>query len=248
MTKNLLTASLLSLALGGCAVYSPTVPSTPLLEKGQVEATVAFRALVATEASLAWSPVPHLLLVGEGAFRGGSSSSSGSGTSTDTLNTHKQVGFGLGSYRISGGKVPLYMAAVAGVGFASVEVTDAPLFGTSSRFEANYTRYYGQFYLAQRGEKITLGASVRGTWVQYNKLLQDQGPVSSHVAHFYLEPTVFGRFGRGPLQGMFTAGLSLPGSSVRADPFRETLAPTSALVSVGLVVRPHLFKMWFGKE
>ena len=56
------------LLLAGCTVYAPTIPSTPLVEKGQVELTAGLRGLNALEAGVAWSPVPHLLLTSEAAF------------------------------------------------------------------------------------------------------------------------------------------------------------------------------------
>ena len=56
--------SLVSAAvLSGCAVYVPTVPSTPLVQKGQVELTAGLRSFTSLEAGAAWAPTAHLLLV-----------------------------------------------------------------------------------------------------------------------------------------------------------------------------------------
>ncbi len=56
--------------LSGCAVYVPTVPSTPLLRsKGETEITAAVRGLSSLEAGAAWSPAPHLLVTGEAALQ-----------------------------------------------------------------------------------------------------------------------------------------------------------------------------------
>ena len=48
-------------ALAGCTVYSPTVPSTPLVRKGQVEVVAAMRTLLSLDGSVAYSPANHML-------------------------------------------------------------------------------------------------------------------------------------------------------------------------------------------
>ncbi len=68
--------------LTGCAVYAPTTPSTPLLEPKQVEAVVSLRGITALETSVAWSPVPHLLLIGEAALQGSTTTSTTSNVTT----------------------------------------------------------------------------------------------------------------------------------------------------------------------
>ncbi|RZK30839.1 MAG: hypothetical protein EOO63_05685, partial [Hymenobacter sp.] len=63
-----------SVLLGGCAVYVPTIPSTPLVEAGQVEVTAGLRGINSMEVGAAWSPVPHLLLNTEAAWQPNSQS------------------------------------------------------------------------------------------------------------------------------------------------------------------------------
>jgi hypothetical protein len=51
---RLLPTLVVSLLLTGCAVYVPTVPSTPLLRnKGEVEVTAAIRSFSSLEAAAA---------------------------------------------------------------------------------------------------------------------------------------------------------------------------------------------------
>jgi hypothetical protein len=242
-----LLISLATLTLGSCAVYSPTVPSTPLLEKGQTEITVATRSLVAWELDAAWSPASHLLLTAESAYRQNTTNTTTNGSNSSLLGQHRQAGLGIGAYRISKGSSPIYMAAVGGIGLASVNVYDSPIVGSFNHFQADYTRYYGQVYIASQGRLLSEGFSVRGTWVNYRQLLQEDVPIDTPVARFYLEPSVFVRIGRGPLQGMVTAGMSLPNVIDQDNDYHATLSPTSSLISVGLVVRPHLFKLWADK-
>lgn len=167
---------LLLALLGSCTVYAPTVPSTPLLEKNQVELTAGIRGLNVLELGAAWSPMPHLLLTGEAALRGGSGSTTDINNVTTTdEDYHRQASVGVGYYRAPTGQSRLYLAAVGGVGFASVNLHDIsfgvpsifvpiPLPYVSGFYEARYRRYYGQVYLAQRqGERSTSGFSVRGT-------------------------------------------------------------------------------------
>ena len=225
-------------------MYAPTVPSTPLLEKGEAELVVATRSLVAWELDGAVSPAKHLLVTAEGAYRQSTSSTSSSnGSSTRFVGQHRQASLGVGAYQVSP-ETKLYMAVVGGVGLASADVVDGDFLRSLGHFEASYTRYYGQVYLAERGRTVSGGISVRGSWVDYDRLLLDGAPVTGPRATFFLEPSVFVRVGRGPLQGMATVGLSLPNVADRDAAYRSTLSPTSSLISIGLVVRPHLFKTW----
>ncbi|MGI4875152.1 MAG: hypothetical protein ACRYFX_28690 [Janthinobacterium lividum] len=243
-----LPASLL--LLGSCTVYAPTVPSTPLIEKGQVEVTAATREFIALDLGAAWSPVPHLLLTGEVAWQSrGKGESNANGTQNEYEDYHRQVGAGIGYYRAAVGQKRRYLAAVGGVGFASVNLHDIdvttalfiiPLPYVSGFYEARYRHYYGQLYAAQPlGEYLTSGLSVRGTWVDYTQLTID-GQSVAPANRFFIEPAFFLRAGSGPLQGQFTAGLSLPTARDGANPTVSKTAPVSGLVSLGLVFRPDL--------
>ena len=236
--------------LAGCAVYVPTVPSTPLVEKGQIEVTAGVRNLTSLEMGAAWSPVPHLLVSGEAALQRIEDEQLKNRVSVPNVESHKQVGLGIGTYALTTGAKPLYLAAVAGFGIAKADVHEANLFGPNDRFQAQYWRYYAQFYLAHPSEQWTWGASMRGTWVAYQQLLQEGEAVAS-AATFYLEPHLFLRYGTGPLQGYATLGISQPvGHDLTAN--RSTmrvLAPTSSLLSVGVVFKPHLLsKMALGSR
>lgn len=108
--------------LGGCAVYVPTVPSTPLVEAGQVEVTAGLRGLNSLEAGAAWSPGPHLLLSTEAAWQPNSQSTTVNNVTTKYNDSHRQVGFGMGAYRAPTARLPLYLAAGGGIGFASMDL------------------------------------------------------------------------------------------------------------------------------
>ncbi|MDO7877269.1 hypothetical protein Q5H93_21165 [Hymenobacter sp. ASUV-10] len=240
--------------LGGCAVYAPTVPATPVLEKGQVEASLSLRMLIAPEATVAWAPTSHLLVVGEGAMQGSDGSYTTQGQTITYKDYHRQGGLGLGYYRAPTATSAAYLAAVGGVGFAStrlhaedVEVASPwlpfPFPVYAGEYQASYRRYYGQVYAAwpHPERRVMAGVSLRGTVVDYSSLtLNDSSFTATNRA--FLEPSAFVRFGRGPLKFQLTGGFSLPLTGNRNDPSDKRTAPTSFLFSGGLVFRPDLLK------
>ncbi|MBO0357565.1 hypothetical protein J0X19_06375 [Hymenobacter sp. BT186] len=251
MAIRLLISTCILCTVTGCAVYVPTVPSTPLLRnKGEVEATAAIRSFSSFEAGAAWSPAGRLLLAAEGATQSSQGSETRNNVTTNYRNTHRQVGLGVGTYRLLGPDQSVYLGALGGMGYAKARVYDnniesfylvIPLFGPLVEYKANYLRYYGQLYVAKQRERVSYGFSVRGTVVSYTHLLRDNTSIQP-VNRFFLEPTGFVRVGQGPIQGMATIGLSLPGRSDRQNPDRPQLAPSSSLISLGVVVRPHLLR------
>jgi hypothetical protein len=240
--------------LGGCAVYAPTVPATPVLEKNQVEASVSLRMLVAPEATLAWAPTSHLLVVGEGAVQGSNGSYTTQGQTINYKDYHRQGGLGLGYYRAPTATSPAYLAVVGGVGFASTRLHAEDLEVASpwlpfpfpvyaGEYQANYRRYYGQVYAAwpRPERRVMAGVSLRGTLVDYSRLTLNDSTFSP-TNRVFLEPTAFVRFGRGPLKLQLTGGFSLPLTGNGNDPSNKRTAPTSFLFSGGLVFRPDLLK------
>jgi len=242
------------LALGGCAVYVPTVPSTPLLEKGQVELTAGLRGFNSFEAGAAWAPTGHLLVSAESGFQGSTTETTTNGVTSTYQDWHRQVGLGLGYYRAPSERLAWYLAAVGGVGVASVSLHSIdfaipsvylpiPLPYVSGHYEAQYWRYYGQLYAARPlGSALRVGASLRGTFVDYSRLTFDGQPLAS-VNRLFLEPTLFVRVGHGVIQGQGTLGLSLPTRHEADESLRKRTAPVSALISVGVVFRPDLLNL-----
>ncbi|HEX8428537.1 hypothetical protein [Hymenobacter sp.] len=232
-------------------MYVPTVPSTPLLRaKGEVEATAAIRSFSSLEAGAAWLPAGRLLVVGETALQTSEGSETRNSITTNYKNVHWQAGLGLGTYRLLGEKQATYLGALGGVGLAKAEVYGnniesffliIPLFGPLVQYKASYLRYYGQVYVAQQGPQVSYGLSVRSMLISYHKLLRNNTPIQS-PNKFFLEPSLFVRVGRGPVQGIATLGLSLPGRTHLENPDSRKLAPSSSLISVGVVVRPQLFR------
>ena len=238
----------LSLLLSSCAVYVPTVPSTPLLTKNQVEITAGLRGLNSLEVDAAWAPTAHLLLAGESALQGSTTETTTNNVTTTYHDSHRQVGLGLGYYQAPTAHSAWYLAAVGGVGFASVDLHSLdvlvnfiiPLPYISGRYEAKYFRYYGQLYAARPlSSFITGGASVRGTLVNYQRLTYE-GQTLEPTNHFFIEPTLFVRVGHGVMQGEGTLGLSLPTGGDKNNPLNPRTAPVSTLVSVGIIFRPDL--------
>lgn len=236
MSFHLLVVACL-IFLSGCAVYSPTVPSTPLVQKGEVEVTASTRTLLSLDGSVAYSPVHHLLLSGEGAIRQGGGNKLVNGVKTEFTDVHRQASLGIGAYHEFGPDGIFYAAAMGGVGMAAVNVHNG-LLGTLSEYTANYTRYYGQVYVAHRGQFFSGGLSMRVNWLAFNSLLLDNVPVAP-IARSYFEPSLFLRAGQGALQGQLTLGISLPDRPSSAYD-ANSLAAKSSLVSVGLVFRPAL--------
>ena len=101
------------LALAGCSVYVPTVPSTPLVQRGQVEITAGLRSLTTLEAGAAFSPKAHVLFSGEAALQHIKSTQTSNNVTTENIDTHQQVGLGVGAYTVTKAPSPVYLAAVA---------------------------------------------------------------------------------------------------------------------------------------
>jgi len=235
--------------LSGCAVYVPTVPSTPLVTKaGETEVTVGMRSFTSGELTAAWSPASNVLVTTEGAMLRNEASATRGNETTEYVSLHKQAGVGVGTYRLLGKEKSVYVAAVGGMGFAKANMYDHKLdalglFGLSTpvHYESNYTRYYGQVYAASLGRTVSYGASLRTTLVHYNSLKRD-GQSTSTPNRLFLEPTAFIRFGRGPIQGQGMLGLSLPTTSGAHPDETRNLAPATLLLGAGIVIRPQLFK------
>lgn len=256
MNNLLLTRILLPGAafLSSCAaVYVPTTPSTPLLEKGQVEVTAGLRSVHYGEVNAAWSPAPHLLLTAETAFDISNFGAVVEDNNTE-YDTHQQGGVGIGVYGHPGTKQN-YLALTGGIGwghtnfFASDDYQAASVFfpfpvpTRQGVYDAHYRRYYGQVYFATPATNPgpQLGLSLRSVWLDYTRLTYaDQPIVPTNRA--FLEPSFFARFGKGPLRFYFTGGLSLPLSSDRANPADGRTASRSYLFGGGVILRPDLLR------
>ncbi|MGI4760502.1 MAG: hypothetical protein ACRYF0_07345, partial [Janthinobacterium lividum] len=222
--------------------------------KNQVEVTAGLRGINSLELDAAWAPSAHLLLAGESAYQGSTIEETSSNVTSTYHDSHRQVSLGLGYYQAPTERSAWYLAAVGGMGFASVELHSVdlkayfilPVPYVSGRYDAQYLRYYGQLYAARPVAKFaTLGASVRGTLVDYTRLTYESQPLAA-TNHFFIEPTLFVRVGRGVVQGQATIGLSLPTGGDQGNPLNPRTAPVSGLVSMGVVFRPDLLN-WRGR-
>ena len=257
MKKSLRIGRLLlpgAVLMSSCvAVYVPTTPSTPLLEKGQVEVTAGLRSLHYGEVNAAWSPAPHLLLTAETAFDLDNIMPEDTDINTHR-DTHRQGGVGIGVYGHPGAKQS-YLALTGGIGwghsnfFASDDYQAASVFfplpvpTRQGVYDASYRRYYGQLYIASpeadKGPRI--GGSLRAVWLDYTRLTYADQPIVT-TSRAFLEPSFFVRFGKGPLRFYFSGGLSLPLSSDRANPADGRTASKSYLFGGGVILRPDLLR------
>ena len=233
LTNKLLIGLLLFTS--SCAVYMPTTPGTPLVQQGEIEITAAVRGAssLGIEAGAAWSPISHLLLTGESGLHYCVNKPNGK----NYPSLHKQAGLGVGVYQVLGVSHPIYVAAVAGMGRASASVYSVELLGAPNKFEADYSKYYGQIYAALQGRRFSGGLSLRGTHLNFQHLQLDGNPVSK-AASFYVEPTLFGRMGTGPWQIQSAIGLSVPNYTDPSVGNNYYINPTTFLISAGLVFKP----------
>jgi hypothetical protein len=241
-----------AMLLSGCAVYVPTVPSTPLVRQGQAELGANLRAFSSLEANIAYSPLNHLLVNTEVGFQQTDWSETKGGMTTSGTDWHRQANLGLGTYYETVGPTPLYLAGVVGLGYASAKAhTFDPLFllpQSFPQYQTHYLRYYGQVYFVKAiNQRITTGGSIRATWVRYGSLEQNGVAFDSPGTKFFLEPTFFGRIGRGPLQLQGTLGWSMPTTKSK-DEVAAVVTPTSLLLSIGVIFRPHLLGAKKAKE
>ncbi|NML67814.1 hypothetical protein HHL22_21640 [Hymenobacter sp. RP-2-7] len=228
------------LGLAGCTVYVPTIPSTPLLSKGQLQVSAGLRNLNSVEGGAAWAPTRHLLLSAESAL------SSGNGSKGSF---HRQLSLGAGYYHASAAS-HTYLAVLGGAGLAGATVYDKTLYlslGLSPSlnevpYQANYWRYYAQAYLASDlSAKAIVGFSLRTVYVDYTRLTYGGKPFASDN-NVFVEPTFFVRAGNGPLQVQGAAGLSLPTHTGPDNQPGNSTSPISSLVGVALIFRPDLLK------
>jgi hypothetical protein len=230
--------------LPACAVYVPVVPRTPVVQKGQVEITAGLRSLTTLEAGAAWAPTAHLLLSGEAALQQSNSTTTTNNTTQKYVDSHRQVGLGIGAYTMTTAPKPLYLAALIGAGHATADIHTLDLFSPLDHYEANYWRYYGQAYLAKQERKLTWGISVRATWLNYQQLQLNSTDAAATASKFFLEPHFFLRIGQGPVQAYGTFGISSP--LTRNDTpgivANSVVAPSSTLIGAGIVFRPWLLK------
>jgi len=252
---HLLLATSTALLSGCAAVYVPTTPGTPLLEKGQVEVRAGVRSFRYAEAA-AWSPVAHVLLTGEVAGSNGSTIvTDAQGRAVKYEEAHGQGSVGLGLYRAPTARRRTYLAAMGGIGwghtkfFAYDDYQPAsaffpfPLPTRSGVYDARYRRYYGQAYFAGPADEKArqFGASLRAVWLDYTSLTYADQPIVP-ANRVFLEPSVFWRFGRGALRCYATGGLSLPVHVDPANPANARTASWSYLFGGGLVLRPDLLR------
>ena len=260
--KHLSTFLLLALAgsaLSSCAVYMPATPGTPLVRSTGESEIVGQVSPGAFEASVAYVPAANILVTVEGGLHSAVGSATTNGLVSGQLeNVHMQGGAGLGTYRLLGSDQSVYLGILAGLGLGSASIyggqnraqpgssegsfTDFLFTGDQlAHYYANYRRYYHQLYLAKTSQRFSYGASVRTTYIHFTELTRDEVPISSPTT-FFVEPTVFVRYGPRAFQGQLAAGFSQPNTRGGDSPDQNYVSPANVILNVSVVLRPQLFR------
>jgi hypothetical protein len=236
----------------GCTVYSPMQPTISTVSKArQLEVAGSVQVTGRTEASVVYSPLPHLLVSAAGTFRPNLSVGTDS-----TFNTTRQGELGVGSYLPLGHGWQLTGLAGYGVGSSHRAYVEEPLIWGTRSLEAYQSRFhktFGQLSLTHEGQRGSFGTVYRLSNITFDELNYSRSrlphtPVllQSMVRH---EGLLFGRYtldgaNRWQLQG--TAGLSVSGTPEQktADGFdkwqaNHLLLPVPVM-SLGVVFRPTL--------
>jgi hypothetical protein len=231
--------------LVGCASYTPILPSTPLVQKGEVEASATWMLPNVKTVGVAYSPVKHLLVEGQYADRGNRKTSK-----TDTLGIRsRQYEIGLGYYH-SFKNDSWYVGAIGGYGQVWTRNHNyyLPIALLSDRYidrDSRYLKYFGQVYGAYQTSttsdsdfRVAVGLSLRYTAVRLTYLSEVNSgyPVGARTK-FYTEPTGFLRMGNTFVQGQLYAGLAA--TTYKNETFDNSIWPQTRLqLGAGVVLNP----------
>ncbi|WP_400192185.1 hypothetical protein [Hymenobacter sp. B81] len=228
-----LAALAASALLSGCAVYTPSLPTVPLVQQGgQAEVQASLATFTKPGLSVAYSPLRHVVLTADGSFGIRS-------RSDNPYRTRRQASVGGGFYAVVGQY--LHLAALGSYGTAYSALRDQGSHDTIT-YQARYRPVSAQLSISFLGEGASGGLVLRHTWLDVRELRRNGQPVTG-LATAYFEPTAFVRTGRGPWQGQFSLGLPMVDSNARLDLPRRTqryLATNAVVVGLGVVLRPHL--------
>jgi hypothetical protein len=237
------------LSLGSCTVYAPMQPTISTVNQaGQVEIAAGMQPNGRTEASVVYSPLPHLLVSAAGTFRPNLGDS--------TFYATRQAEVGLGGY------LPLgrgwQLTGLAGYGLATTRrayVEEPFLWGarTLEEYRTRYGKVFGQASLTHEGLRGSVGVVYRLARIHFNQFDYKAFPYDSYavprtsmVRH---EALLFGRRSldaAGRWQVQATMGLSVAtdeqqdtGEDQRVYRANHILLPTPT-ASLGFVFRPTL--------
>lgn len=240
------------LALGGCTLYQPTLPTTSLIrEKGQLEASIGLRP-PAVEGGAVYSPIRHMQVAAAGSLIHDDSAPDSTYDFTRSQQAEVSAGYYTDSQRRN-----WHFSALGGVGRGSGRVHGTQDFGPvvvsgfpsgapgpSPRkpdWRGTYQKYFGQFGIAHLNttagnSHVVTGGVLRATWVDFTRLTRNEQP-STRPQAFYLEPVWFWRFGVSWLQAQATVGLSLPTSRLSHEQ-KYLLSNNSVLLGGSLLIVP----------
>lgn len=159
---------LLPALLAGCTVYAPMQPTLPQVRaKGETDLAASLQPTGRLEATAAYSPLPHVVVLGSltGAPRLGE----------QVFLTTAQYEVGAGFYQPLGSWL---VGAQVGGGQAYVHRRYEQLFGGYRESEASYGKLFGQAGVAYQGIFRSLSLTYRLTRVQFGYVRDaDFGPL-----------------------------------------------------------------------
>jgi hypothetical protein len=165
----------LLLGCGSCTVYTPMQPHAPLIRaKGEGEVSGQIQASLRPELAAAYSPLPHLLVLGGISARPRMPTPTGNegfGFEIDRFRT-LQYEVGLGGYWPLSSAWTLQLIGGAGDAHVQRHVTEPAIIlgGFSADFEARYRKAFGQLGFHYQYGREAIGFGYRMTNVVFRQL------------------------------------------------------------------------------
>lgn len=248
--RYVLWLSFLFFCAGGCTVYAPMQPTMPLLRAaGQAEGTLSVQPNGRVEATAAYAPARHLLLMGGGTVC--------PKLGTNTFLASRQYELGGGGYLPLGESWLVNGLAGFGQAVNSRGYSDLPIVygSTHSEYHARYGKLFAQAGAAKLLDNRSFGFTYRLTQVRFATLTDAQLgelPLDRMLRHeglFFMRSS-WGERRRGRWETLVTAGLSVSSTPRRDDGVNfpsygaaeyqanRNLLP-AFLVSIGVVYQPN---------
>ena len=156
---------LLLLGTGSCTVYAPIQPTMPLITAvGQAEAAANIQPNGRVEASVAYSPISHLLLTAGGTVC--------PKLGTNNFLVTRQYELGVGGYLPLGSS--WLVNGLGGYGQAVNTRRYEELFGGNNEYHARYNKLFAQVGVAHMRSSKSIGLTYRLTQVYFSTIIDPQ--------------------------------------------------------------------------